>query len=254
MRAENSGYDIYASGLGPPRAFLDLDWPLDPAVSPVDRERMAAHHAVAAIIELSRGLFIPLRVEASRCVTNNVDGVWMVADRSEPDDHVRVNAAGSVLVPTSSAPVGVDGHAMTTMLDDLLTTSGEASELRWLGWSEIRVDDTLAALPTALVPTGDEFILDDLDNRVRGLGIPARRRSDGVWVGRYDLGFWTPISVTVLREAHVSGISDADGHHTLLMLSIDVHWSVWWRDGSPGRAMLDAALHRLHDLGWHHNY
>lgn len=254
MQVDNSGHHIYKSPFGPPRVYRELEWPREPHVLPVDRERDAARHAVAAILELSRDLFLPLEFGMFRCVTHDDDGAW-ITSRPENNDYWYLNTPDREPEPICADAVvidveTVDASTMTTMVDDQLTEFDEGSTRRWSGWSEIHVHDTLARLPDSLAPTGDAFIVDDLDNNCRDLRVSVQRRDGGAWVGKPDLGFWTPISVVAVRDGLVSGITDDEGHYTTISLSIDVMWSVWWREGSPGRGVLDAAMDRLHQLGW----
>ncbi len=234
--------------------FLELEWPRDSPTSPVDRERIAARHAVTAILALSRDLFLPLEFGVLRCMTRDVDGAWLTSTPDE-GDYWYLNTPDREPQPAYVNPVvfdvaTIDEQTMMRMVDDLLTEPHERSTHRWPGWSEIHIYDTLARLPDSLVPTGDEFIVDDVDNKCRDLRIPVRRRSGGAWVGSPGLGFWTPISVLVQRDSGVSGTSFGYCHYATISLSIDINWSVWWREDSLGRAVLDAGMHRLYRLGW----
>jgi hypothetical protein len=254
MLVENSGYDIYKSGYSL-EFDLDLEWPPTPALSRLDLELRAARDAVAAVVEVFRGWVVPLEFGVALSLIEDVEGLWLMEQFT--DRYWYLNVSGREPEPLYGEPIVVeaatiDGPTMMALVDEVFMAPSEQSEGRWLGWSRIHVSNTLARLPDALVPVnGDWFVVDDLDNRNRDLRIPLRRRDGGAWVGRYELGFWPPVAVSVTRDPIACGFSDAEGHYTTIHLSVTVHWSVWWRQGSPGRATLDAAVQRLHVLGWY---
>lgn len=110
--------------------------------------------------------------------------------------------------------------------------------------------NTRARLPESAVPAdGGDLVIDDYDNGPPNLRVPVERRQDGTWVGSPGLGTWNPIALRVFKPGS-SGHPDAVTYDEFIELDIDVHWSLWWEEGSPGRAMLDQALGRLHRRGW----
>ncbi|WP_143860604.1 hypothetical protein [Nocardia cerradoensis] len=105
-------------------------------------------------------------------------------------------------------------------------------------------------MPDTSVPAAQDFlVVDDLDNGASNLPLPLERRTTGAWAGKYSLGFMAPFSIHVWQDEH-SGFRDSDSFSTAIELRITVHWSLWWEEASPGRALLDAAIDRLHQRGW----
>lgn len=252
VREGNSGYVIY-DGAGV-RLMLDLEW--DSRVGVVERERESAGEAVAAIAELSRDLLEPQEFGVIKRVMGEEGGVWGFVNQPLSEGYWYLNRAGREPNPAYTNPITVDAEvvdeaAMSAVVDMLFVAPGDLAEGQWPTWDAIHVYDTQARVPPALIPAGgDHLVLDDMDNKIRDLRIPLRKRADGVWVGIRSRGHWPPVSISICRD-HICGYSDAEFHYATIVLSITVHWSVWWEEGSPGREMLDAALGRLRRRGWY---
>ncbi|MFB8003969.1 hypothetical protein [Nocardia sp. NPDC056000] len=254
---ENSGHDIYKTGYNI-RLEFGLEWELRPGISVIHCERQAARSAVAAIAELSHGLFEPLELGIRVLTTNQPYGRWY---RSGPEPaasggHWYLKPAELQAYPTFEGAVIVDTEvvdeaAMLAVVDTAFDLQYELQQGEWASWDIMYVDNTLARLPQSLAPAdGEDFIVDDIDNRRRDLSLAVTRRSDGAWVGWDGPGCWPPFSLSAQRSVvemdHVS-------YATVLDIDICVHWSVWWEHRSPGRIMLDRAVDRLIRSGWRYS-
>ncbi|MEU1210531.1 hypothetical protein [Nocardia sp. NPDC005825] len=254
MHDQHSGHVIYKSG----HAYqlrLELEWDLRCGTTATECERAGAEQAVAAIVELTRNLIEPKEFGLTKCVRFHSDGLSLIAQQPLAEGHWYLKPPGTEPFPayTRAQMIDVetiDQSAMLAAVDTLFNAPCDLSDNQWPSWEEMYVFDTMARIPDTSVPaTQDYLVVDDLDNKALNLPIPVQRRTSGVWAGKYSLGFMAPFSVHVWQDEY-SGFRDSDSFSTAIELRITVHWSLWWEETSPGRALLDAAIDRLHQRGW----
>ncbi|MGV9665146.1 hypothetical protein [Nocardia niigatensis] len=254
MQVEHSGHFIYGSGYRI-TLQLDLQWDSRSGDSAVQREREAAQHAVAAIAELSRELIDPLEFGLLKCVMHQVHGVWLVAEQPVPNCHWYLKSTWRAADPLYTHPVVIDAEtvdesAMLMLVDSMFAEPCELGVDQWPSWDEMYVYTALARVPDAVAAeAGDYLVVDDIDNKQLDVRVPLNRRANGIWIGGHDL-YRTPIRLHVYRNDG-SGLSEGNSHYASLRLMILVNWSLWWENGSPGRAMLDEALAGLDRKGWY---
>ncbi|MEU7899232.1 hypothetical protein AB0B45_41060 [Nonomuraea sp. NPDC049152] len=214
--------------------------------------RMAARRAVLAISELSRDLLQPLEFGMTAHFMDEY-GMYHPDDhpphwhwylqQTSPPAHVRPEAM--YVDEKSLVSDVIDEPAMFKVVDQVLGQPCTAPRGRLLTWTEMYVRSARVRFPdTMRSDTEDHLVVDDYDNKHRGVRVPLIEDDNAVWIEgpRYPF-LASPISCRVLNH----GMWGLD-------LQLQVSLSVWWHDETPGRTLLDDALRRLHCLGWQQTY
>ncbi|WP_433178228.1 hypothetical protein [Actinoallomurus sp. CA-150999] len=208
----------------------------------------AARRAVLAMTELCRDLLQPLDFGLT---AHFMDEYGMY----RPDDHPprwhwylrrtnqppHVRPAAMYVDEESLVSDVIDESAMLHVVDQVLGRPCTAPPGCLLTWTEMYVRSARVRFPDSMRSgIEDHFVVDDFDNKRRGVRVPLIEEDDAVWIEgpRYPF-LVSPISFRVLN----GGVCGLD-------LRLQVSLSVWWREETPGRALLDDALHRLRCLGW----
>lgn len=250
MQGEHSGYVIYNNG-SCLNLKLDLEWDIGSGATAVGCERESAQHAVAAMVELCKDLIDLRDFGLIGCVLEDVDGLWFEAEHPVLEDCWCMTGSPSGPCNADAAVVETyDESAMSALVDELLEYQCELPRNQWWGWKEMWAFKTLGRVPDSVAPAvGDHLIVDDWDNSYPNQHVPIHRRPDGVWAG---VPATTPFGLQIWRGYDYGGYSETDGCFcTYLHLMVTVNWSLWWEEGSPGRAVLDAAIERLQGRGWY---
>lgn len=226
----------------------DLSWPL--------LGRRTARSAVSALGELSRDLMRPLEFGVTRHVVKEIEG-FVGLDRSLPSPwnwYLRTPDTPSFASPGYIDPVMVEAEAideagMFSVAARALDEPCAVPAGHWVDWDEMYAYDTMARVVQAPSMAG-HLTVDDDDNRNLGVRIPVVRAGDGtVWVHRGGVVTWPPLTVRVTNHVPIAHPDSAD-FDTVIEIQIDVHWSLWWAEGTPGRILLEDALERLQAQGW----
>ncbi|MEU0545005.1 hypothetical protein ABZ319_34550 [Nocardia sp. NPDC005978] len=250
MHADHSGHVIYKDGYAI-KLRREFEW--DAGIGPDARERDTADSAIAAILELTRELIEPLEFGITKSVLYEQDSCWF--DRESPLDeshwYLKLPLREASPAWTNAIVVDaarIDGAAMRAAVETLLTTPCGLEPGQWPSWTEIYLYENLARVPDDSLPgPGGHLIVDDHDNRHDDLRVPLHELRDAVWTGSPGLGHWSPIAVRLNRDLF-SGSFDGV-HYTSVVLTVDVHWSLWWEPGSAGRRVLDRAMDALRRAG-----
>lgn len=220
----------------------------------IERRRPVAHDeqatadvAADAIMAFSRHLLVPFGLGVTVACLDEVGEGVHDPDR-RPDRWHRFLRRTPLPHDVSADPFYIDADIIEVPVIDAERIRATAREL--LGQSCDHVADTTLAWTEVYVtsawvrlvghrPDAQTVVVDDLDGHRLELEVPVTLH-DGVAgiAGRLATVGGAPIQLHVYNDG------------AQLTLRIEVGWSLWHREGLPGRDALDLALARLAVQGW----
>jgi hypothetical protein len=99
----------------------------------------------------------------------------------------------------------------------------------------------------------NELRIIDWDCEGNCVSVPLKHAQDNTWATVPKQSLYYPFRLYVEKYGLSYPLGPecgAPGYGVDISISVDVYWSLWWEPGE-GRAMLDRAVDRLLQQGWH---
>jgi hypothetical protein len=239
------------------------EWDSIAGKDPKELDRETAHYAVRALTTLCEDLIIPISFGVRTCwgegelgaTTTNWPPRWnWFAKTPPPPSDVNSSWRDPQVIETAT----LDQEAMLSVVDRALDDSAPAAEDSRLVWDMLYVEHTWARLPEPERHIRDnELRIIDWDCSGNCVSVPLKRVHGHTWATLPEHSLYYPFE---LRVEKIAGLSYPLGpeygvsrYGVDISISVNVCWSFWWEPGE-GRAMLDRAVDRLLQQGWHQTW